>query len=470
VPRLAEAGLGVWGVAFSLALALAAGFASASVAAAQASRSDLAAHLNAAGRGLKGGPAGTWLRRTLAVSEIALSLLLLIGAGLLLKSLASLQEVDLGFDPSGVLTVQLELPEPRYPEDHQPPAFYTGLYERLGALPGVEGAGGIFLPPLSGMNASARFVIEGRLQAEGEPQWSASLRPVSPDYFSTLRIPLRRGRFFNSGDRAGAKPVLVVNEAAARMFWPGEDPVSRRVVLGADFGTTGTLEEAAHEIVGVVGDVRQAGPAQEEVPALYFPHLQSSWRMMTLVVRSSSDLTRLVPPVRREVWALDRDLPISEVKTMDQMLAESLSQSRFYALLVGSFAVLALILSWVGVYGVVACSVGERTHEIGVRMALGAGRGTVVRLVLKEALSLALAGVALGLGAATLLTRFLSSLLFGVVATDKTLFLTASLALVVAALAASCLPVRRALRLTPMTVLRNDAVPSRDLTWQLEQI
>ncbi|MES1244958.1 MAG: ABC transporter permease [Acidobacteriota bacterium] len=463
VPRLDEAGLEPGVVALGLALALAAGIGSSLLAAGQVFRLGLRPGLRlAAGAGSRGDASATWLRRGLMVSEIALSLVVLAGAGLLAKSLAGLQRIDPGFDPSHLLTMQVELPQPRYPEEHQPPAFFSQLYGRIGALPGVERVGGIFLLPYSGMNASTRFTIDGRPETPGAPPLSASMRPVSPGYFSTLRIPVRRGRVFGPGDRAGSPPVVVVNESAARLFWPGEDPVGRRITFGVDFDTTGKLEEASREIVGVVGDVRQGGPLKDVLPAVYFPHLQSSWRMMSLAIRSATDPAGLTSAVRRTVFEMDRELPVSDVRTMDEMVAESVAQPRFYALLVGHFAVLALVLALTGAFGVIACSIAERTQEIGIRMALGAEGGAVLRLVLKEALALTLAGLALGLAAAPGLTRMMAGQLHGVDPRDPAVFAGAAAALLAASMAASWLPARRATRLTPMAALADQRRGDRE--------
>jgi predicted permease len=459
VPRLDEAGLGPGVVALSLALALAAGIGTSLLAAGQVLRPGLRL---AAGAGSRGDASSTWLRRVLMISEIALSLVLLAGAGLLAKSLAGLQRIESGFDPSNLLTMQVELPQARYPEEHQPAAFFSDLYGRIGALPGVERVGAIFLLPYSGMNASVRFTVDGRPETSGSPL-SASMRPVSPGYFSALRVPVRRGRVFGPGDRAGSPPVVVVNESAARLFWPGEDPVGKRITFGVDFDTTGKLEEASREIVGVVGDVRQGGPLKEVLPAVYFPHLQSSWRMMSLAIRSGSDPAGLTAAVRKTVFELDRELPVSDVKTMDEMVAESVAQPRFYALLVDCFAVLALVLALTGAFGVIACSIGERTQEIGIRMALGAEGGAVLRLVLKEALALTLAGIALGLAAAPGLTRMMAGQLYGVDPRDPAVFAGAAAALLAAAMAASWLPARRATRLTPMAALAEDRRQDRAL-------
>jgi predicted permease len=465
VPRLDEAGLGPGVVALSLALALLAGVGSSLLAAGQVFRLGRRPGLRlAAGAGSRGGDASsTWLRRLLMISEIALSLVLLAGAGLLAKSLAGLERIDPGFDPSQLLTMQIELPQPRYPEEHQPAAFFSRLYGRIGALPGVERVGGIFLLPFSGMNASTRFTVDGRPEMPGAPPLSASMRPVSPGYFSALRIPVRRGRVFGDNDRAGSPPVVVINESAARQFWPGEDPLGKRITFGADFDTTGRLEETSREIVGVVGDVRQGGPMKDALPAVYFPHLQSSWRMMSLAIRSGSDPAGLTEAVRKAVFEMDRELPVSDVRTMEEMVAESVAQPRFYALLVGHFAVLALVLALTGAFGVIACSVAERTQEIGIRMALGAEGGAVLRLVLKEALALTLAGIALGLAAAPGLTRMMAGQLHGVDPRDPAVFAGAAAALLAAAMVASWLPARRATRLTPMAALGDDRRQDRAL-------
>ena len=455
VPRLAEAGLGARVLMATLALALLAGLLSALLPALRAARPDLAQRLNATARGLKGGAAGSALRRLLVVAEIALTLLLLIGAGLLLKSLTGLLRTDPGFDPTHVLTMQIELPEARYPEEHQPPAFYAELYRRLAALPGVESVGGIFLLPLSGMNATTQFTPEGEPEpGENDPKRVASLRPVGPDYFRAMGMKLVRGRLFTSGDAGRDRPVAVINETMARRFWPGRDPIGRKATFGVDFGTTGTVPKVPWEIVGIVADDRHAGLDKDPSPALYVSQLQTSWREMTLVIRSSTAPESLAPAARRVVWSLDPDLPVSEVKTMEDWLSESVAQPRFYALSVTGLAALALVLAMVGLYGIIAFSVGERMHELGIRMALGARRPQIVRLVVREALLLTLAGAVAGLAAAPLLTRLLGSLLYGVTPTDRAVFYGAPLVLVAVALAASYLPARRATRIEPQRVLQ----------------
>jgi putative ABC transport system permease protein len=455
VPRLAEAGLGARVLMATLALALLAGLLSALLPALRAARPDLAQRLNATSRGLGGGVAGSALRRILVVAEIALTLLLLIGAGLLLKSLTGLLRTDPGFDPSHVLTMQIELPEARYPEAHQPPAFYAELYRRLAALPGVESAGGIFLLPLSGMNATAPFTLEGEPEpGENDPKRVASLRPVGPDYFRAMGMRLVRGRRFTPGDSGPERPVAVINESMARRFWPGRDPVGRKATFGVDFGTTGAVPKVPWEIVGIVADDRHAGLDKDPSPALYVSQLQTSWREMTLVIRSSTLPESLAPAARRVVWSLDPDLPVSEIKTMDEWLAESVAQPRFYAMSVAGLAALALVLAMVGLYGIIAFSVGQRTHELGIRMALGARRTQILRLVINEALLLTIVGAAAGLAAAPLLTGLLGSLLYGVTPTDRTIFYGAPLVLLAVAMAASYLPARRAARLEPQRVLK----------------
>lgn len=454
VPLLTEAALGAQVMLVTLVVAVLAGLLAALVPAVRAARLDLARRLNATGRGLRGGAAESTLRRTLVAAEIALSVLLLIGAGLLLKSFAGLLRVDPGFDPAHVLTLQIELPEARYPKEHQPPTFYAELYSRLAALPGVEAVGGIFLLPLSGMNASASFVAEGRPEpGKGEPRWVASLRPVGPGYFRAMDMRLVRGRGFTAGDTREGRPVVVINETMARLFWPGEDPLGRKVTFGVDFGTTGAVPKVPREIVGIVGDDRHSGLEKDPAPALYVSQLQTSWRDMTLVIRSALPPETLALQARREIGSLDPDLPVSEVKTMNRWLSDSLAQPRFYAASVAALAALALILAMVGLYGLTTFSVGERTRELGIRMALGAGRPQILRLVLREALLLAVVGVAVGLGAAAFLSRSLGSLLYGITPTDRAVFLGVPLFLAAVALAASYVPASRATRIQPREAL-----------------
>jgi putative ABC transport system permease protein len=248
--------------------------------------------------------------------------------------------------------------------------------------------------------------------------------------------------------------VAVINETMARRFWPGRDPIGRKATFGVDFGTTGAVPKVPREIVGIVADDRHAGLDKDPSPALYVSQLQTSWREMTLVIRSSTAPESLAPAARRVVWSLDPDLPVSEVKTMEDWLSESVAQPRFYALSVTGLAALALVLAMVGLYGIIAFSVGERMHELGIRMALGARRPQIVRLVVREVLLLTLAGAVAGLAAAPLLTRLLGSLLYGVTPTDRAVFYGAPLVLVAVALAASYLPARRATRIEPQRVLQ----------------
>jgi putative ABC transport system permease protein len=393
------------------------------------------------------------LRSALVAAEVALSLVLLIGAGLLLQSFVRLTRVDSGVRPEHTLTAYLVLPRAKYGDDRATLAFWQRLLERVEQLPGVAAAGlGMSLPP-DQLEVSDIFTVEGAPPApSGQGPPMANLVFVSPGYFDALGARLLRGRRFDHADRADAPKVAIVSESLARRFVAGADPLGKRI-------RTGGAERPNNpwmEIVGVVGDLRYDGLALPPAPALFQPIGQSSWSEMYLVVRSSTQPAALVPALRRVVAALDPGLPLAGVRTMDETLAASVSEPRFRTLLLGAFSVLALLLATVGVYGLVAYTLAQRTHELGIRVALGASSGRVLRLVLAGGLRLIGAGVAIGLLASLALTRLASSLLFGVTATDPPTFLAAALLLSLVALLASFLPARRATRLDPAAVLRSE--------------
>src|SRR5262249_492734 len=330
----------------------------------------------------------------LVLSEIALTSMLLVAAGLLVKSFWRLQHVDPGFRVEHVLTLQTSLPIARYPEGDEMP-FYQRLEERLRALPAVDAVGAVNILPLGGNYSCDRVEGEGRVPPRGR-QRCAESGAVTADYFQAMGIPLLRGRGFTRQDVEGAPPVVVINQKMAETFWPGEDPIGKRLIrLGV-----------AKSIVGVVGGVRHFGLDRDVTPEMYTPHAQQvSYHTMNLVVRTATDPASLMPLVRRELTALDRDVPIANVRTLELLVAESTRQPRFRTLLVGAFATLAIALAVVGVAGVIAFTVSRRTHEIGVRLALGASRADVVSLLMRQGMAPAAAGVAAGLAGALALSR-----------------------------------------------------------------
>ena len=448
-PRLRDIDLDGPVLWFSLALSLATGVAFGVVPALSASRTDVPETLHQSGRspGLAHHPGA----RALVVAEIALSLVLMAGAGLMLESFRRLLSVDPGFDPHHVLTVGVSLPETRYSRPDQRAAFYGELLERVRARPGVLSAAAITPQPLGGDSIATRFTVEGRPAPAPGQKPRAQYRAVTTGYFETLRIPLNRGRTFDAHDRRDAPAVAVVNEALVAEVFPGQDPLGQKLSIGL---RTDRSDPATFEVVGVVGDVHDSGLHLPARPEIYVPHAQQSWSWMTIVVRSSGDPLAAAGGVQHEVAALDPEQAVYNVRTLSELLSGSLAAHRFIMALLTGFALLALALATVGVYGVIAGSVERRTGEIGLRLAVGADPGDVLRMVLGQAARLAAAGVAIGLTAAFALTRVMQSLLFGVGATDPATFAAVAVVLVSAALLASYVPARRAARVDPLVALR----------------
>ncbi len=393
-----------------------------------------------------------WLRGSLVVAELSLALVVLIGAGLLMKSFYRTLSVDLGFAPEHVLTMNFNLTDSRYPQPQQKLDFFTAVLRHVESLPGVRSAALSDSLPLSPYRAHLMITPPWLVPPPGSPPGSNTVQmdrlAVSPSYFYTLGIPLLKGRTFTDADNEQAPSVAVVNDALARRLWPGED------ALGKEMPLMGGPANQKMTIVGVVGNYHHGGPGESVESEIYVPFLQSPGGSMQLAVRSTVDPASLTDAVRREIAAVDPEQPISHVTTMDQTLSQSVAPRRFNTLMLGIFAFIALVLATVGIYGVIAYSVTQRTHEVGIRMALGAGRGDVVRLIVAQGLRLTLAGVGLGIIGALALTRFLSSLLFSVKPTDPLTFILVSLILTGVAILASYIPARRATKVDPVVALR----------------
>jgi predicted permease len=424
------------------------------VPALHASRRDSGWHLNEGGRTGTDGRRGGRVRAALAVGELAIALVLLVGAGLLIRSFIALNSEDPGFATRGVLALRLNLPSAAYGEPARITGFYEQLVERLDALPGVESAAAGSSLLLSRLPASASISIEGR------PPLAANARnipvpydSVTPEYFSTLRIPLRKGRMFTRADGVQSQQVVMVNEAFVRRFFPGEDPLGRRVTF-QDPSQPGTRWQT---IVGVVADTKRGGFEREPWAETYFPMRQSPEPQAFVLLRTNGDPMTLVAAAQAAVWSIDRNQAIASIRTVPELLAQRELNRRFTTLLLGVFASVALVLAIIGTYGVIAHGTAQRTQEIGIRIALGADRRMILRMVLIGGLRIAAAGLAIGVFGALALTHVLSGLLFGVSARDPLTFVVVPGALLVVAVAACCIPARRAMQVEPVIALRGDS-------------
>jgi putative ABC transport system permease protein len=464
IPRIDQIGIDGRVLAVTIGLSLLTGIMTGVAPALRSSRPNLNQTLNDGTRTSASGGRRR-IGSALVVLEVALALVLLVGGGLMLKSFVRLVNVDPGFDPHHVLRLDLALPDPRYAQPQQQMRFYEELMERIKVLPGVETVGATTQTPLSPGDNWGRFSIEGRPAPAPGQEPAAAMRSVSSDYFRAMKVPLLRGRFFTEADARIALPVMrwfdqqpypqhyndpqpvptiIINETMARMFFPNEEPLGQRIRIIASPWLT---------VVGVVGDIRHSGLNSKPNPEMYLSDLQEPQSSMAVMVRTSGDPLTLAAAVREQVTALDQDQPMT-VTTMDQIFSNSVGGQRFNALLLSIFGALALGLAVIGVFGVINYSVAQRTHEIGVRIALGAKRRDIFKLVVGQGMVLALLGVAIGLGGAFALTRLISGLLFGVSPTDSATFAVVSLLLAGVALVASYIPARRAMNVDPMVALR----------------
>ncbi|HKP13639.1 MAG TPA: ABC transporter permease [Blastocatellia bacterium] len=448
IPRIEQTRLDWRVLAFTLAVSLLTGVIFGIVPALRASRVDLNESLKEGGRASAEGASGRRLRSGLAMSEVALVLVLLIGSGLLLKSFARLQRVKPGFDAERLLTMELALPRPKYKPGYRIISFTNDLLEKVSALPGVQGAATSFTVPLSGQVPTSTFAIEGQPAEPSGQVNNTQFQVVSPSFFQTLGIPLLRGRWFDSQDRPDSTGVVVINETLAERFWPGQDPIGKRIAL-KDFGSGDWLS-----IIGVVGSVRYEGLNLRPDLQMYLAYTQTPWKDLALLVRTTADPMRLVASVRDKVHEVDDEQPLYNVRTMNEVVADSVAQPRFNTQLISILTAVALTLTVIGVYGVISYSVSQRTHEIGIRMALGAQTPHILGMIIAQGLRLAIWGIAIGLLTALFVTRLMASLLYGVSAKDPLVFLAVPALLAGVILAACYLPARRATKVDPMIALR----------------
>jgi putative ABC transport system permease protein len=455
LPRLAEINIDWRVMAFTLTASLATGIIFGLAPALLTVRTDLNSVLKTSGRGNTGSRTRALWRNALVTSEIASCVVLLTGAGLLIRSFLQLESVNPGFRPDHVLTMQIALPETSY-SGQKVALFYHQLVDRLQALAGTQYAGIARNLPLSGADASLNFVVENRPVESAAEQSRAKYRAASADYFAALGIPLLRGRYFDGTDGEKTPAVVIINNTMARRFWPGEDPIGKRMKAGFD----GSQWCA---IVGIVGDVKHTGLDAATNAEMYYHYLQIPPELMgfvegtmTLVLRTQAEPNSMVGAVRGEVQKLDPDLAVFNVKTMQDLVGGSLAQPRFRTLLLGVFACMALILAATGLYGVIAYAVTQRTNELGVRMALGAQKSDVLKMVVGEGAQLAAVGIGIGLVVAFPLMRIISRLLFGVNAADPLTFAATSSLILLVALAASYLPALKAIKVDPLVALRHE--------------
>ena len=414
----------------------------------QIRKASFSAALKEGARGSTDGGRRSLARRSLVVAEVALALMLLIGGGLLVRSFLRLTAVDPGFNPHHLLTMTISLAGSEHSSGRQRAALFSQLIDRVQALPGVQSASAINHLPLGGDVWTLGLRIDGRpapLPGENE---GAVYRIVRPEYFQTMGATLLNGRDFNLRDNETSPRVVIINQALARRFWPDENPIGKRITVGSD---------GLREIVGVVSDMKQGEWIAAPKPEAYLPHLQvTSPPGLTLVVRTATDPEALTAAVQNAVWSIDKNLPVSEIRTMDDVISDSVGPQRFNTILLGLFSGVSLVLAIVGIYGVLSDSVTARTHEIGVRMAVGAQASDVLKMIVRQGMTLVGLGIFIGLGGAYLITQLLATLLYEVSATDGITFVATSLVLAIVALGACLVPALRATRVDPLVALRSE--------------
>lgn len=449
IPGWSHLGINLNVLEFTFAVSMVAGMVAGLAPVWHSTRTNLNEALKAGGRGDSGRGGHNRLRSILVVSEVALSLVLLIGAGLMVRSFVALQRADLGIRPENVLALEISLPRESYEEKDKRLNFYQQLLGRVETIPGVMKVGAVNIVPFSSSNNSTTFQIVGQPPFRKGEEPDVDIRVTTPGYFEAIGTALSRGRLFNAQDDPKAGRVILVNEAFAKKYLPGLEPIGQRLDLGND-------DKQTEEIVGVVADVKNDDFDEAPDPAAYLPYSQNPNRTMNLVIRGTQDPTRLVSAVRSEVRGLDPNLPVSNVETLSQMIYERVSPKRLMTYILAVFALCALLLASVGIYGVMSYSVSQRTQEIGIRMALGARAADVLKLVVRNGMKLTLLGVAIGLAGAFGLTRLLGNLLFHVTPTDRMTFAGVATSLILVALLACYIPARRATKVDPLVALRDE--------------
>ena len=435
-------------LAFTFALTLLTGIIFGLVPAVEATRFDLNDSLKEGGKNIGGGSRTQRLRSLFVVTQVALALVLLVGAGLFMKSLSRLRSVDPGFNSKNLLTMRVNLPERKYETDPKVLDFFSRALEQLRAIPGVESAGAINSLPFNGPHSGTRIQIEGEPVRPPGQELHTGICVTDLNYFQAMQIPLKRGRLFTEQEAREMRHVVVVNEEFVRTNLPGQDPLGKRVTINMKD------EDVPTEIIGVVGDTKHLGLDSENEEMAYWPHPELVYSSMTMVIRTKGEATSIAPAAREVIRNIDPEQPIGEVNTMEGLLATSVARSRFNTVLLGVFSLVALVMAAVGIYGVMSYSVQQRTHEIGLRMALGAQQGDVLRLVIKQGIILGLIGVGTGLLVSFGLTRLIVSLLFEVPATDPRTFAAVATGLFLITVIACYIPARRATKVDPLVALR----------------
>jgi putative ABC transport system permease protein len=451
LPRLSGVGIDTPVIIYTSLASLLTGLVFGAAPALQSAATTAGEFLKERGRAELPGARGRRVRALLAIAEVAVALVLVIGAGLLVRSFIAMNSVDRGFDANGVLALRVELPRVRYAQDAQVAAFFDDLTSRLRALPGVQSVA--LGSSIVRASQSSTLSVYGRpAQDPSVPNLSVPFDSVTPEFFTTLRILLRRGRLFTPADGPATEPVVVVNESLARRFFPDEEALGKRVT----YDDPADAQARWLTIVGVVADTRRGGVDRDPRAEVYYPLSQFPDRRLFALIRTNGDPMALARLARAQVWAIDSNQPTSSVRTVEAILADAQANRRFTTLLLGLFAVVALALAAIGIYGVIAYSTAQRVQEIGIRMALGASRANVLASVLKEAVTIGVAGLAIGIAGALALTRFLSGLLFGVGARDPLTFVALPLALLLVAVLAALIPATRAVRVNPLAALRGE--------------
>ncbi|HSE97829.1 MAG TPA: ABC transporter permease [Blastocatellia bacterium] len=454
VPRASAIELDAAVLGYTIAVSLITGIIFGLAPALQVTAIDLNEALKESRQASLSGPGRRRLGGLLVVSEIALALMLLVGAGLLINSFYRLQRVAPGFETENVLTMTVSLPRNRYPDGQKQGAFFERALERIVAIEGVEAAGAVSELPFSGSRTRSSFAIEGRPQSNPGEGDAADRRAITPDYFKAMGIPLIAGRYFNDRDRKESQPAIIINQAMARAHWPGEDPIGKRVRIGGPEETAIYGEPVWREIVGIVGDLKHDRLTADAPTEMYLPYLQAPPNRMFLAVRGSGNMRGLAGAVQGAILEVDKDQPVYNIRTMEQRLQRAVAPQRFIMFLLGIFAGGALLLAAIGIYGVMSYSVVQRTNEIGIRMALGADRRDIFRLIVGQGMKLMIIGTAIGIAGSLMLTRLMKTLLYGVSTTDPLTYTAVTIVLGAVALLACYIPARRATKVDPMVALR----------------